>query len=280
MKRFERVSALLTLAVLSAGLASPAQASMIVSVAASPFTGPTQTKAGFGSPGGDYRPFDASLDLAYQGNGFAQAAVAKDVIPGFADIHQPQYANDGFYGNGASWIGNSPDSWRKIDLGRVALFGSILFGRDRLGNFDDRDPGQFTVAVALTDNIYANGDDSNDGAEYTQVFDSALAGYSGTVNGPETLEAIFSSMASARYVKLTFANDGAAIDEVEIRGTAVPEPSSLLLAGAASHPSSRFWNTSPACSRSAWNLISGQLASIARSSGEYSTSSVGALTAS
>ena len=67
--------------------------------------------------------------------------------------------------------------------------------------------------------------------------------------------------------------------------TRVPEAIRELAAAGPScrgpcQPSSRFWNTSPACSRSAWNLIFGQLASIARSSGAYSTSSVGALTAS
>jgi len=53
-------------------------------------------------------------------------------------------------------------------------------------------------------------------------------------------------------------------------------------AGEAQRPQSpiRFWNTSPACSRSAWNLILGQLLSMARNSGAYSTSSVGACTAS
>jgi hypothetical protein len=46
------------------------------------------------------------------------------------------------------------------------------------------------------------------------------------------------------------------------------------------HPSSCRWNTNPACSRSAWNPIIGQLLSIARSSGAYSTSTAGAPTAS
>jgi hypothetical protein len=41
-----------------------------------------------------------------------------------------------------------------------------------------------------------------------------------------------------------------------------------------------FWNTSPACSRSAWNRIFGQFASMARNSGAYSTRTVGASTAS
>lgn len=233
MRAISRVSAPLALAAVVAGLTLPARADMIVSVAASPFTGPTQTKGGFGSPQGDYRPYDTSINLAFQGNGFAQAAVARDLIPGFGNIHQEEFANDGFYGNGTSWIGNSSNSWLKIDLGQIALIDSVILGRDRLGGFDDRDPGQFTVAVALADSVYANGDDNNDAAEYTQVFDSVLAGYSGVVSGPETLRAIFSSAVSARFVKLTFANAGAAIDEVEIHAApaAVPEPSSLVLAG-------------------------------------------------
>mmetsp|Transcript_26231 Transcript_26231/g.62010 ORF Transcript_26231/g.62010 Transcript_26231/m.62010 type:complete len:504 (-) Transcript_26231:2159-3670(-) len=45
-------------------------------------------------------------------------------------------------------------------------------------------------------------------------------------------------------------------------------------------PSSRCWNTSPACSRSAWNLMRGQFSCMARSSPAYSSSTVGALTAS
>src|SRR4051812_49282051 len=95
-------------------------------VAASSFTGPEATKPGFGAPQGSYRPFNTTLDLALQGNGYARPAVAKDVIPGYANIHQPQYANDGNYGNGASWISNSPGSWLKIDLGRLVDIGSIV----------------------------------------------------------------------------------------------------------------------------------------------------------
>ena len=57
-------------------------------------------------------------------------------------------------------------SWFKIDLGRTVLIDSITFGRGRIaGAFDDRDPGQFTIEVASSDNVYSNGDDTNDGAE-------------------------------------------------------------------------------------------------------------------
>ncbi len=213
-------------------LSMPAAAAMIEVVPPSPFTGPTQTKPGFSSPQGDYRPFDITGDLAFQG-GSALAAVAKDEIPGFTNIHLAQYANDGFYGNGASWIGISTNTWLKIDLGQTAMIDSVIFGRDRLSGFNDRDPGQFLVEVALTDNVYAMGDDTNDGSEYSLVFDSSTVGYSGAVNGTESLRAVFDSAVSARYVKMTFTNSGTAIDEIQINqlpATApVPEPTSLAI---------------------------------------------------
>ncbi|HEY9806563.1 MAG TPA: hypothetical protein V6D04_08345, partial [Candidatus Obscuribacterales bacterium] len=97
--------------------------------------------------------FDKSQDLTYQGNGSARPAVAKDTMPGYTNIHRASYANDGLYGAGASWISNSAYSWIKIDLGKPTSINTITFGRDRLGNYNDRDPGQFVIAVALSDNV-------------------------------------------------------------------------------------------------------------------------------
>ena len=184
-------------------------------VDASAQSGPSITKLGWTSTQGRATPFDTSQDLAFQGNGLARVAVTKDNIPGYESIHNPAFANDGYYGNGASWISNSPDSWLKVDLGQSVLISSITFGRDRTDGYDDRDPGQFSIEVAGTDNVYANGDDSNDENEYTQVFDSASAGFSGFVSGPETVQATFAPVV-ARYVKLNVANFGTAIDELEI----------------------------------------------------------------
>lgn len=184
-------------------------------VAASSITGSDVIKPGFGSPQGIARPYDTSTNLAFMVNGFAQAAVAKDTIAGYSSIHQAQFANDGSYGNGSSWISASANSWIKIDLGRVVEIGSLRFGRDRTGNYNDRDPGQFTIAVAITDNAYANANESNDQVEYTQVFGSAAFGFSGVVNGAETWQASFTPLA-ARYVKLTVSNAGACIDEIEV----------------------------------------------------------------
>ena len=172
-------------------------------------------KPGYAPPLCLARKFDKSGDLTFQGNGTARPAVAKDTIPGYSRIHQPAYVNDGLYGPGASWISNSAYSWIKLDLGEAKTINTVTFGRDRLGNFNDGDPGQFVVAVALTDNIYADGDSSNDSMEYTEVYNSDEVGFDGVVSGAETVEASFEPV-TARFVKITFENARTAVDEIEV----------------------------------------------------------------
>ena len=152
--------------------------------------------------------------LTYQGNGEARPAVAKDTLPGYSGIHKAAYVNDGLYGPGASWVSDSPNSWIKIDLGKSTTINTITFGRDRLGNFNDGDPGQFVIAVALSENVYADGDSNNDYVEYTQVYDSKKTGFDGIVSGAETISASFKPV-RARFIKITFANAHTAVDEVE-----------------------------------------------------------------
>lgn len=161
------------------------------------------------------KEFDKSSDLTFPGNGAARPAVAKDTVPGYGRVHQPAYVNDGLYGPGASWVSNSSYSWIKIDLGKAQTINTITFGRDRLGRLNDGDPGQFVIAVALSDNVYADGDSSNDYMEYTEVYDSEETGFDGLVSGPETIEANFEPV-TARYVKITFENAKTAVDEVEV----------------------------------------------------------------
>jgi hypothetical protein len=159
--------------------------------------------------------FDQSHDLTFPGNGSARPAVAKDTIPGYGRIHSAAYVNDGLYGPGASWISNSAYSWIKIDLGKEKTINTVTFGRDRLGNLNDGDPGQFVIAVALSDDIYADGNSSHDFMEYTPVYNSKEAGFDGVVTGPETVEASFDPV-KARFVKITFENAGTAVDEIEV----------------------------------------------------------------
>jgi len=182
--------------------------------------------------------------LSYQGNGVARAAVAKDTIPGFDEVHQPSYVNDGLYGSGASWVSRTAYSWIKIDLGKPMSVNAITFSKDRLSLISGGDPGRFTVAVAIHDNVYANGNSNNDAEEYKQVYDSAESGFSGEVSGLETVQVTFEPVL-ARYVKLTVTNPGTAIDEVEVfflNGAPPPDE----IAGATKAPNSRPTRTSTA----------------------------------
>lgn len=198
-------------------------------VAPSTIVGPTENRGTYPIPQGSAALYDTAGNLAYSGNGFALAAVAKDLIPGYPAIHDMPFANDGYYGNGTSWISATAGSWIKIDLGRVVSLNAIQFGRDRLYGFDDRDPGQFTIDIALTDNVYAAGNEVNDSLEYTRILNSSDYGFSGIIQNTETIRSTFTSSYTARFIKLTFTNAGTAIDEIEVFGTAVPEASSFLM---------------------------------------------------
>ncbi|MDQ2690556.1 MAG: discoidin domain-containing protein [Chloroflexota bacterium] len=161
------------------------------------------------------KEFKQDETLTYQGNGIARPAVAKDTVPGFSGVHDPAFVNDGQYGPGSSWVSNSAYSWIKIDLGTATTINTVTFGRDRLGHLTDGNPGQFIIAVALSDNVYADGNSSNDYIEYKQVYSSNRDGFNGVIAGPETVRAAFGPV-RARYVKIIFANPGTTVDEVEV----------------------------------------------------------------
>ena len=155
---------------------------------------------------------DPSRDLADPGNGAARPAVSKDAQAGQAGVHKAAYVNDGR--GGASWVSNSPDSWVKIDLGKITTINTISLQKGNLGSSTDNDLGQFVIAVALSD-MYADGDSSNDYTEYAQVFRSEQTGFSGRVSHTEIIKTQFSPV-QARFVKITFEKAGAAIEEVGV----------------------------------------------------------------
>ena len=185
---------------------------------ASPLIGSLSCQSGYSPSQCSYQGFDTAGDLAFSG-GVAASGQASSTISGYPTIHNAPFLNDGRYGNGKSWISDTANSFITIDLGLVQMFDQIKFGRDRLGGFDDRDPGQFKIELSL------------DGSSYTNlVSDSSLFGFNGFINGADTVKVDFTS-ASAQYVKITFANAGTAIDEIEVSN--IPEPGSLAMLGAA-----------------------------------------------
>ena len=154
-------------------------------------------------PPGD---LDPSQDLAQPENGAARPAVSN------GGAQEAAYVNDGRMG--ASWVSTSPDSWIKIDLGQVRTINTVSLQSGMTGASDEETPGQFVIAVALTDS-YADGDSSHDYMEYAQVFHSEQTGFSGMVSQAETIRTQFSPV-RARYVKITFEKAGAAIEKVGV----------------------------------------------------------------
>ena len=155
---------------------------------------------------------DESPDLAEQGNGAARPAVSSETQASNSAADQAAYVNDGR--SDTTWVSNRPDSWVKIDLGKVATINTVTLQNGSPGSGQANDPGQFVVAVALSD-VYSDGNSSNDHLEYAQVFSSQQSGFSGTVSQADTVRALFSPV-KARFVKITFVKAGAAIREVGV----------------------------------------------------------------
>lgn len=196
-------------------LSAVSNAASLDFVSSSPI-GPTSTEPGFSSPGqGDYAPFTNTQNIA-----LGATVTVSGTCCAAPTIHNSIFLTDGNYGNGRSWIADSQISWLTIDLGSSQSFSTLSFGRDRLGNFDDRDPGQFIILT------------SNDNNSFTPIFDSSDFVFSGILGLGQTVQATFDT-ATARYVRLELAADGlpAAIDEIEIN--AVPLPAAAWLFGSA-----------------------------------------------
>jgi hypothetical protein len=162
----------------------------------------------------------ASQDLANQGNGAARPAISNAAPFNDDGLHQAAYVNDGR--GGASWVSNSADSWIKIDLGKITTINSVSFQKGSLGSSNDNNPGQFVIAVALSD-VYADGDSSNDYNEYAQVFNSEQLGFNGMVRNAETIRTLFPPV-RARFVKMSFEKAGVAIEEVGVFMLQPPMP--------------------------------------------------------
>lgn len=67
------------------------------------------------------------------------------------DIHKLEHVNDGQYGNGRSWISNTPGTgWVQIELARPALIDRIEWGRDRKEKYSDRLAVEYRIETSLT----------------------------------------------------------------------------------------------------------------------------------
>jgi hypothetical protein len=234
-------SALVVAAVLSGGhqLADARSALGRIAIAIVPHSPLVGEKVLFyAAPWGYAQAYQNDANLASLANG-ARPAVAKDQLAGWEHQNPTLHLNDGWYGHAKGWIGNSPNSWVKIDLGRERYIGRVRIGRDRTGSIIDktadlRYTGDFRISVAAADDVYELGHDANDAAEYQQVFDSAAVAFKGTAPPPQSIEARFPGV-YARFVKIELQNNESALDEVEVfapdasaANACLPRPAGLV----------------------------------------------------
>lgn len=147
--------------------------------------------------------------------------IAKDVLPGYP-AHTIGHLNDGVYGNGNSWIGNSIDSWAGLDMGVRTRLTGFAFGRDNSsGGFTDRTSGSYQI-------------------QYTQ---SSSVGVGSSWTNIGTIVYRNSNSLSSRRHQFTFSppveatgfrimtSSGACVDEIELYDTTAADLGSPWLTG-------------------------------------------------
>jgi hypothetical protein len=137
-------------------------------------------------------------------------AFAKDEIG--IEPHLIGNVADGTYGNAASWIAGSLDSFIGISLGATPVsLNRIAFGRDNLGNFGDRVDGTYTVQFTTVPNPNA----STPEAAWTSL--GAIT-YPGSIPSPAVRHLYAFSTVSATGVRIRTQapGDTICIDEIEL----------------------------------------------------------------
>lgn len=171
-------------------------------------------------------------NLAYVGNG-AKPATASSERP--EPRHQPAGLNDGAYGNDHSWIGITPRSWFQIDLGKVDRIGCFKLGRDRTGQYTDRQVDYLKIET------------STDARTWQTVFEqSGLTGMNGYSPEKSTLVSIVP--VEAQFVRATVDSPDSAngtyacVDEFEVFAPGKHPPAKTPLVRFV-HPSVKVYPT-------------------------------------
>ena len=140
----------------------------------------------------------------------AKAQAASVFQNGAMAIHQIKHLNDGWYGNGASWIADRMPAWAEIDLGAVYEVSKVTLGNDHARQFSDRATTELRILVATNYSTDSKAADWHTVAQYQ--------------GDPVTAELSlpFPSVA-ARWVRVDILKGGPdlpRLDEIEVYETA------------------------------------------------------------
>lgn len=134
-----------------------------------------------------YGPDDPERNLALAENG--TRASASGTLAGYR-IHALSHVNDGLYGNGHSWISDTPGGgWVELRFPAPVRVNRVVWSRDRERKFIDRLPLEYRIDVALEPGNWQTVASSSDRAAPPVEPDAELSlfgitGYSSTPAGP------------------------------------------------------------------------------------------------
>lgn len=164
----------------------------------------------------------AESNLATAGVAFAKDLIADGAL---APTHTIENVNNGSYGNGSSWIGNSDNSFVGVSLGATPVtVASVAFGRDNEGQFSDRCLGTYTLQFTTQASPGAATPDD----AWTTI--GEIIYEENSPSAPALRHRFNFTAVSTTGIRI-IAPTGVAIDEIEIYASPVspPEPSPLDL---------------------------------------------------
>lgn len=104
-----------------------------------------------------FDPSGTNVALASHGT---EVITSGDTI--VADRHEPEFINDGLYGNSRSWLSNQPNSgWVELEFPSEAIIERVVWSRDREGKLVDRNTTEYRIE-AFTGNDWLIVADSSD----------------------------------------------------------------------------------------------------------------------
>ncbi len=88
----------------------------------------------------------AGTNVALAGAGARFTTSGDNISP---DRHEPQFINDGRYGNERSWMSSETGrGWVELEFARAEEITRVVWGRDRLGKYEDRLATDYVIEVA------------------------------------------------------------------------------------------------------------------------------------
>ena len=149
------------------------------------------------------------------------------------DRHDPDYVNDGIFGNSRSWLGNEEGrGWVELEFAETAEIERVVWSRDREGRLEDRMPTEYRIETARHDQDWRLVADSSDRRPFVAgtALDPVFSAAGLPPEEARQAEALLAEkrglearMTSAEQGQLVFAGKFRTPDEIRVLNRGDPE---------------------------------------------------------